>query len=700
VPETARVKRRAKTVPGATEAHAAPASSTTRNQPNSEPPRAAPELAARDPQARFAILATAGHIDHGKTALVRRLTGVDTDRLPEERARGISIDLGFASLRLPSGMLVGIVDVPGHERFIKNMLAGVGGIDLVLLVIAADEGIMPQTREHLDIVTLLGVTHGVVALTKRDLIDDEWYELVEQEVRAGLASTPLAGAPIVPVSSLTGVGVSELLAALTGAAQHIAPRALSAPVRLPVDRVFSVEGFGTVVTGTLWRGVLRVGDNVDLLPEGRQLRIRSLEVHGASVNEAHAGQRTAVALHGVTREKVARGDWIVAPGSLRASRFVDVRVRLLPDLAAPLKSGARVRVYLGASEVLGRVVFLERTEGGARLAPGGTALAQLRLESPLVADRGDLFVLRSYSPLATIGGGTVLDPTPTRHRGKDAELVRRLGVAETGTPRDRLLETLRSAGTTPMTIHALVHALSLDADDVRTMLEEGSARGEVHALGAGGGYVHAETTDRAARRVLEALREHQAAHRLRWGMAKGELKSRLAREMSPLLFDHVLAELAERGDVALREDRVRAGGAELALSAADERLRSALLATLAESPFAPPAAADLATRAAEVAHASTDAAREMLAHLAFTGEVVRVTTEFAFLARALDDIERRVREHFAMHPELAVGDLKEILGISRRHAVPILEWLDRRGITSRRGDTRVPGRALAEERRG
>src|SRR5437867_507477 len=361
---------------------------------------------------RLAVIGTAGHIDHGKTALVRRLTGVDTDRLPEEKRRGISIDLGFAPLLTPGGVHAGIVDVPGHERFVKNMLAGVGGIDCALLVIAGDEGVMPQTREHLAIVKLLGIARAIVVLTKRDLVEADWVDLVRRDVRALLAGTPLAEAPIIEFSAVTGAGQAEVLAALDRQLAELPGRLVDDPARLPVDRVFTVEGFGTVVTGTLWRGRVRAGDAVELQPSGRATRVRRVQVHGATVDEARAGQRTAIALHAIEKENVQRGDWIVAAGSLRSSQILDVRFELLPDYPKIWGANQRMRFHLGASEIIGRLVLLE----GASLESGHSALAQVRLEKPAVAARGDRFVVRTYSPARTAGGGVVIEPVAAKRR--------------------------------------------------------------------------------------------------------------------------------------------------------------------------------------------------------------------------------------------------------------------------------------------
>jgi selenocysteine-specific elongation factor len=386
---------------------------------------------------RLAVIGTAGHIDHGKTALVRRLTGVDTDRLPEEKRRGISIDLGFAPLVTPGGIHAGIVDVPGHERFVKNMLAGVGGIDLVLLVIAADEGVMPQTREHLAIVKLLGIPRGIVVLTKRDLVEPAWAEMVARDAKALLVGTALADAPVVEFSATTGAGTQELLATLDRQLAAVANRPMEEPARLPVDRVFTVEGFGTVVTGTLWRGRVRTGDALELAPGARAVRVRRVQVHGATVDEARAGQRTAIALHGVERDQVERGHWLIAPGSLRESAVLDARFELLADYPREWPANARVRFHLGASEIIGRLVLLE----GTSLKPGASALAQLRLEHPAVAARGDRFVIRTYSPSRTVGGGSVIEPVAAKRR-RHAAGLEQLAVHESGSLAARLLQRL------------------------------------------------------------------------------------------------------------------------------------------------------------------------------------------------------------------------------------------------------------------
>ena len=391
---------------------------------------------------RPVVIGTAGHIDHGKTALVRRLTGIDTDRLKEEKERGISIDLGFAHRTLPSGRRIAIVDVPGHERFVKNMLAGATGIDLVLLVVAADEGVMPQTREHLAIVNLLRVERGVVALTKSDLVDAETREVVRAEVKELLRPTALRGIPIVAVSSVTGAGIEDLIQAIEAAAGLAPGRSEEGAARLPIDRVFPVEGIGTVVTGTLWSGTVRPGDALELLPSGKAVRVRQVQVHDSTVEEARAGQRTALAIHGVPRESVARGDWLATPGRFNPSHILDVRLTLLESAPKPLGSRSRLRCHLGASEILGRAVLFERDT----LPPGESGWAQLRLEAPATASPGDRIVIRSYSPALTIAGATVVDSAPAKRARLNHGDRARLETLLSGSTMEKLAALAEEAG--------------------------------------------------------------------------------------------------------------------------------------------------------------------------------------------------------------------------------------------------------------
>jgi len=628
---------------------------------------------------RFAVVGTAGHIDHGKTALVRRLTGIDTDRLPEEKKRGISIDLGFAPLTTPAGVRVGIVDVPGHERFVKNMLSGVGGIDLVLLVIAADEGVMPQTREHLAIVRLLGIARGIVVLTKSDLVERDWLDEVTRDVRALLAGTALADAPVVEFSAVTGSGQPALLAEMDRTLASVANRPATEPVRLPVDRVFTVEGFGTVVTGTLWRGRVSAGDTVEVAPMGRPARVRRVQVHGETVEQALAGQRTALALHGVEREQIERGDWVIAPGSLRASSTLDVRFELLDDVPRPWPRQSRIRFHLGASEIIGRLLLLDAAE----VEPGGNALAQLRLERPAVAARGDRFVIRAYSPSRTIGGGSVIEPVASKRRRGGG--VEELAVFETGSLEARVLQRLADKRGLESTA-AVAQEMSEPEAEVGAALTRLEAAGEVVEPMTGRWLVHARW-DEAEAAIERDVRAFATRFPARYGVPKGELKSGLKSALEPALFDAAFDALVKGGALEQRGERVRPVDLPWEPPAETMRALDTLEAELEAAGFAvPETAAWMAKLGA--------AASEVAALGMFLGRLVRVSQEFTLTAKQADELRVRLAQHFAKKPALAVAEFREIAGVSRKWAVPLLEHADRVGWTVRVGDERKPGPRL------
>ncbi len=634
---------------------------------------------------RAVVIGTAGHIDHGTTALVRRLTGIDTDRLKEEKERGISIDLGFAHLALPSGQRVAIVDVPGHERFVKNMLAGATGVDLVLLVVAADEGVMPQTREHLAIVELLGVTRGVVVLTKSDLVDADTLGAAREEVAALLAGTPLRDAPVVAVSSATAEGVPALLAALDRAAAEVRARDASGPVRLPVDRVFSVEGIGTVVTGTLWSGTVRAGDALELLPRGTALRVRQIQVHEEGVAQAVAGQRTALALHGASREEIARGDWIATPGAFRPSAVLDVRLRLLASAERDLESRARIRLHVGASEALGRAVLFQ----AGPLAPGGACRAQLRLEAPVVVRRGDRIVVRSYSPQVTIGGASVIDPFPPRRarltRGDEA----RLDALESGAPEAMLAVLAAEAGVAGLPEGDAALRLGLSAEEAAAARDR-AGQGLVRV---GDRLLAPSAWSAALARVEGEVRRYAGAHRLREGVPKGELKSLVQGELGPAVFDAALARLLAEGRVLLRGDRVGLPEAAPTLDPAQSAALARMERKLAAQGFAVPEASEVAREAPTPVQGA-----ELLRYLVDSGRAVKVTSELLYPRALWEEIEARVRAHLAGRPWLSMAEFKDLLGVSRKYAVPLLEHLDRTGLTRREGDIRVPGPRLRPPR--
>ena len=626
---------------------------------------------------RPVVVGTAGHIDHGKTALVRRITGIDTDRLKEEKERGISIDLGFAHVALPSGRRIAIVDVPGHERFVKNMLVGATGVDLVLLVVAADEGVMPQTREHLAIVDLLRVTRGVVALTKSDLASPERIQSTESEVRELLRGTTLGDSPIIPVSSVTGAGIPGLLEALDRAAAGVEGREAGGPARLPVDRVFSIEGIGTVVTGTLWSGSIRPGDALVILPSERAVRARQVEVHDQTVDAATAGNRTAVALHGVSRDEVARGDWLLTPGRFRATEMLDVRVNLIGEAGTPLANRSRVRVHLGASETLARVVLLESDA----LAPGMTGFAQLRLESPVVAVPGDRLVLRAYSPSVTIGGATVVDSSPARRARLDAPGIARLETLESGTLAARLALILAESGLNGLPPNAAALRLGVAPESIET-----ASQGTGFVRARDGRLLALREWERAIGRVIGAVRDYGAEHKLRHGIPKGELKSQLQREIEGAVFDEALETAVRERRLQTSGDRVTLPDAGPSLTEVESRALELVERRLASSGFQVPDLSDLLKDLPPGVKPG-----EVVRHLQEAGRVVKVTSELLYPTQLWEEIEARVRAHFSRRPALTMAEFKELLQVSRKYAVPLLEHLDRSGLTRREGDLRSPG---------
>lgn len=625
---------------------------------------------------KHVVLGTAGHIDHGKTALVKALTGVDTDRLKEEKERGISIELGFARLDLPSGASVGIVDVPGHERFVRTMLAGVAGIDLVLLVVAADEGVMPQTREHMDIVNLMGSGAGLVALTKADLVTAEELELAREDVESFLSGTALEGAPIVPVSSVTRSGLDDLMARLDGLVAAVEERRPSGAARLPIDRAFSLAGHGTVVTGTLWSGTIRPGDTLELYPSGRETRVRSVHVHDEPVEKAEAGQRTAVGVHGISKGSVARGDTLGTPGALHVTRMLDARLTLVRGARA-IENRTRVHFHLGTSETLGRVVLLDRET----LGPGEDALVQMRLEGPVVAEAGDRFVIRSYSPVTTIGGGRVIAATPGRHARMKDDVLGALAVLEGGSAEEVVVQEVHRAG--------IEGARAADLSGK----EGGVAASTLAALVADGRLTRVGdrllTPERLAElreRVEKLLEGFSAASPLVWGMSAEELRGKLAKRLERSLLDAVLSDLEAAGRVSRRGNLVRWGAAQVDLPPEHARLADLIETRLAAGGAAPPSLDELRR---DIASRDFDTIVKLLAE---TGRVTKVTSGMIFHPRVLDELRSKVVGYFEKHERLAVAEFKDLAGVTRKHAIPILEFLDREGTTLRLGDFRVKGR--------
>ena len=626
---------------------------------------------------RHVVVGTAGHIDHGKTSLVKALTGTDTDRLPEEKARGITIDLGFAFLEEPDGLTIEVVDVPGHERFVKNMLAGVGGIDLAMLVIAADEGVMPQTREHLAICSLLHIRTGLVVLTKIDMVEPDWIELVRDDVATLVRGTFLEGAPVVPVSAKTGAGLDELRATLRRLAETVPARGTDQLPRLPIDRVFTIKGFGTVVTGTLAAGALGVDDRVEVFPRGLVAKVRGLQAHGHAVERAVAGQRTAVNLQGLERAAVERGDVIGHAGTLSATTLVDVVLEILADAARPLKSRDRVRLHAGTSEIMARALLLD----GAELAPGTRGFARLRLEAPLVALAGDRFVIRSYSPIVTIGGGTLLDTDPPRLK-RPARLAH-LEILAAGAPEAVVEEHVRGAGVAGIRLPVLVARVPFGPGRTRRLLEALAAAARVTAVDRDWS-LHADAVARLRGLITAALEQFHRAQPLRGGMSREELRVRAANA-DERVFAHVLGALDAEGAVRVDRDKVRLASHELRLSPVQQTAVDRLEREFREAAAAPPSPEEALGRAG----LAGDEEHELFQLLLESRKLVRVKESLFFHAAALEAIQDKLVTLLRERREIGPGDIKDLLGISRKYAIPLLEYFDARRVTARVGERRV-----------
>jgi selenocysteine-specific elongation factor len=627
---------------------------------------------------RHVVVGTAGHIDHGKSTLVRALTGIDPDRLKEEKERGITIDIGFAHLDLGDGLTLGIVDVPGHERFVKNMLAGVGGIDLVMLVIAADEGVMPQTREHLAICQLLRVKSGLVALTKADMAEPEWLELVTEDVRGFLRGSFLEGRPIVPVSAKTGAGLDELRRRLGELARGVPARGTDATFRLPIDRVFTIRGFGTVITGTVAAGQVAVDERVEVYPRDVQAKVRGLQTHGQAVARAVAGQRTAVNLQGVERAAIERGDVLSLPGLLRPTFMLDASCELLADAGSALKTRQRVRFHVGTSEVMARVHLLDREE----LAPGSRGYVQLRLEAPVMALPRDRYVIRSYSPMVTIGGGELLDVAPAKARRSPA-LVARLQTLETGTPEAALEEHLRRVGPGGARPADLRARTPFGPEALRGLLADLTARGRALLIDREW-YVHVEATERLREQAIDRLRAFHQREPLKPGMSKEELRTRLGG-LDERVFLHLLERFAGAGVIAVEKDKVRLAGHQVRLDARQQGWLERLEREFREAGVAPPSVEEAFAKLG-MTRADDQAVLQVLLD---DRRLIRVKEGLYFHAEPLRDAETRVATFLRERKEITPQDMKDLLGISRKYAIPLLEYLDAQRLTVRVGDKRV-----------
>jgi selenocysteine-specific elongation factor len=637
------------------------------------------------------VVGTAGHVDHGKSTLVHALTGIDPDRLKEEKEREMTIDLGFAWLTLPSGERVGIVDVPGHKDFIKNMLAGVGGIDAALFVVAADEGVMPQTREHLAILDLLQVRGGVVALTKIDMAEDEdWLDLVEADLLDVLEGTVLDGAPVVRCSARTGEGLDELLSELDRYLATSAPRRDVGRPRLPVDRVFTVAGFGTVVTGTLNDGALVVGQEVEIQPSGLRARIRGLQTHKQKIEQAVPGSRVAINLTGVGKDEVQRGEVITVPGWLRPTMLVDCHLRFLPDAPLPLKHNAPVDFFSGAAEAQARVRLL----GKRVLAPGEEGWVQIRLESPVALVKGDRFIIRQPSPSVTIGGGRVVNPFPgRRHRRFRPEVIERLETLAHGSPEEILIQDLERQQ--PCETRDLLARSSLSRQQAAESLQALVAEGQVLLLDGSlssaespppvpsSAFVVTRSGWGALRERIEGLlSDYHRQHPLRAGMLREEVKSRLARHvpaLTPRLLNEIASQAAREGWLVEEGASIRLASHQATFTPKQQQAVDYMLYTFRQAPYTTPS----------VAQCEEQVGGEVLNALIEQGQLVRLNEDVIFMTETYEEMRDRIVDHLKENGTITVAQLRDLFGTSRKYALALLGYMDERRITRRVGDERV-----------
>jgi selenocysteine-specific elongation factor len=626
------------------------------------------------------VVGTAGHIDHGKSTLVRALTGIDPDRLKEEKARGITIELGFAHATI-GDVTAAFVDVPGHERFVRTMLAGVGGIDCVMLIVASDESVMPQTREHFDICRLLHIPRGIVVLTKADAADDDTRALVRQDVADLVKGSFLEQAPVVEVSANTGDGLDALRSAIAATAATIGRRPLDGAARLPIDRAFSMKGFGTVVTGTLVSGRIAVDDTLSLVPGDRVVKVRGIQVHGTSAGEAVAGQRTAINLGGVEVADIARGQTLAAPGSVSVTRRVDAVVDLLPSAKA-LRHGARVRVHNGTSEILGRVSIAGPT--ATEIAAGGRALLRLRLEQPAVLTRGDRFIIRAYSPPITIGGGRVLDPAPTRPGVRSAEGVASLGRLDTADELSAITAMIGAAGVGGVPAAALVSRAGVPPKQLKATIE---ALGQKGTVVAGDRVVDAASLTRAGKALIKIVTAFHGSNPLSEGLPREEARERVFARSAPAIFERAIDDL-KAAKMLVGSDRLALPGHRVTVSGEDARVKTAVADAYRRAGLKPP---DAAAIAAETGSPGA-IVEKVTALLLREKALVRVDT-LIFHADVLAKLRAEVAALKTGAPggraTVDVAAFKDRYGVTRKFAIPLLEYLDRERVTRRTGDVRL-----------
>lgn len=625
------------------------------------------------------ILGTAGHIDHGKTELIKALTGIDTDRLKEEKERGITIDLGFAFIKSSSRVNIGIIDVPGHERFVKNMLAGAGGIDLVLLVIAADESVMPQTKEHLAICQLLKIKSGLVALTKTDLVDNEWLQLIREDVASFLRGTFLEGRPIIPVSSLTGEGIPELKIKIEELANEIEAKKTDGPFRIPIDRVFTMKGFGTVITGTVVSGKVKAEDKIELLPQGIQGKIRGIQIHNQPSLEAIAGQRSAINIQGIDKKDIRRGDVLAHADQLKSSLLFDATLFLLPDSPRPLKNRQKIRFHLGSGEIMARIILLDKEE----LKHGEEAYVQIKLEKPVVALPGDCYVIRSYSPMITIGGGEILNIITKKYKRFDPKTLESLKRLKGGSSEDIVAFHISNSGFDGINLENLCLILPLEKNKIKESIEI-LIKKQIINTEDNKHFIHKDNLLKLKNTLIKELESFHKKFPLRPGISKEELRNKMSL-INDKTYSFLINIFISQNLIVLEKDKIRLSSFNRRLEKDQEELKKKIEKEYLSSGFKPPNPQDLFNKF------SIDDKRflELASLLLEEGQLIKIKEKIFFHKENLSGAEDLLKDFLKKNREITAARFRDLLGISRKHAIPLLEYFDTKKLTLRIGDKRV-----------
>ncbi|MBC8232587.1 selenocysteine-specific translation elongation factor [bacterium] len=633
---------------------------------------------------KHAIIGTAGHVDHGKTALVKALTGTDCDRLKEEKERGLTIELGYAHLDLGDGKGASIVDVPGHERFVKTMLAGTGVIDCVLFVIAADEGVMPQTIEHFDIINLLGIKHGLIVLTKVDLVGPEWLGLVREDIAELVRGTPFGMAPIVYASSVTREGIDSLKERIEKLLEGVEPRNEQRIFRFPIDWTFGVSGIGSVICGIIFSGKAKVRDRLEIVPQQKEVRVRGIQVHGEDAEEMFAGQLVAVNLSGIELSEIRRGDVLSSPGYLRPTYMLDARLRLLDNSPIVLKDRTRIRLHLACSEVLGRIVLLDKE----KLAPGDDAFVQFRLEEQLTAEHGDQFVIRQYSPTRTIGGGMILDSYPPKHKRFRAEIISHLKVMEKGSPKERIEQILLKLRTQASTEEDLIRVSNIPPIEMKNVLETLTSEQKVFVFGRERNFIHIDWYNKTKAAITDNLRQFHTEQPLKLGMSREELRTKLPYKIELDAYSQILRDLIAEGTVSAdgTGERVRLASHTIKLSEVHEAIKQQIEEIFLNTGFATPLPEDAIGK---WSGKEVQIAQEVFDVLVETEGLIQVDEKVFLHPKTVDKAKELIVKHIRFHGKLTLKDCRNLLQTSRKYMLPILYYFDEMGVTLRVGDDRI-----------